>query len=87
MRGRGWVLASATVDHTARLPFCTKDFSRYLPIRRVRSGHGSVVRWVSYLLYFRWEIFENTCSHRVNELTEAYASYVASEFVSLGVSY
>ena len=61
--------------------------SRYSPIRRVRSGHGSVVRWVSYLLYFRWEFFENTCSHRVNELTEAYASYVASELVSLGVSY
>ena len=25
MRGRGWVLVSATVDHAARLPFCTKD--------------------------------------------------------------
>ena len=25
MRGRGWVLVFATVDHAARLPFCTKD--------------------------------------------------------------
>ena len=25
MRGRGWVLVSATVDHATRLPFCTKD--------------------------------------------------------------
>ena len=25
MRVRGWVLVSATVDHAARLPFCTKD--------------------------------------------------------------
>ena len=25
MRGRGWVLVSATVDYAARLPFCTKD--------------------------------------------------------------
>ena len=25
MRGRGWALVSATVDHAARLPFCTKD--------------------------------------------------------------
>ena len=25
MRGRGWVLVSATVDHAARLSFCTKD--------------------------------------------------------------
>ena len=27
MRGRGLVLVSATVDHSARLPFCTRDFS------------------------------------------------------------
>ena len=26
MRGRGWVLVSATVDHAARLSFCTKDY-------------------------------------------------------------
>ena len=25
MRGRGWVLVPATVDHASRLPFCTKD--------------------------------------------------------------
>ena len=25
MRGRGWVLVSATVDHASRLPFCTKE--------------------------------------------------------------
>ena len=27
MRGRGWVLVSATVDHAARLPFCTKYYT------------------------------------------------------------
>ena len=26
MRGRGWALVSATVDHAARLPFCTGNF-------------------------------------------------------------
>ena len=26
MRGRGWVLVSATVDHAARLLFCNKDY-------------------------------------------------------------
>ena len=26
MRGRGWILVSTTVDHAARLPFCTKDY-------------------------------------------------------------
>ena len=35
---------------------------------------------------FKWGTFENTCRHRVNELAEAYAFYVAQEFVSLGVS-
>ena len=29
--------------------------------------------------------FENICSHRVNEIAEAYASYVAQEFVPVGV--
>ena len=36
---------------------------------------------------FKLETFKNTCWHRVNELVEAYASYVAQEFVSLGVIY
>ena len=34
---------------------------------------------------FKLGTFENTCRHRVNELVEAYASYVAQEFVSLEV--
>ena len=85
MRGRGWVLVSATVDHAARLPFCTKDSLSLFTHPSCEAGtwFGSSMGVTSAL--FKWGNFENTCRHRVNELIEAYASYVAQKLVSLGV--
>ena len=74
------------LDHAARLPFCTKDsISLFIhPSCEAGTWFGSSMGVTS--APFKCGIFENTCRHRVNELTEAYASYVAQEFVSLGVS-
>ena len=43
MRGRGWVLVSATVDRAAKLPFCTKDSLSLFthPSCEVRTWFGS----------------------------------------------
>ena len=56
MRGQGWVLVSATVDHAARLPFCTKDYLSLFTHRSCEVGtwFGSSMGVVSAL--FRWEI-------------------------------
>ena len=47
VRGRGWILLSATVNPGAKLPFYTRVLSQYLPTRRARSGRVSAVQWAS----------------------------------------
>ena len=61
MRGRCWVLVSATVDHAARLPFCTKDSLSLFthPSCEVGTWLGSSMGVTSAL--FKWGNFENTC--------------------------
>ena len=54
--------------------------SRYLPIRRVRSGHGSAV----HVSPFKLEYLRKYLLTQVKS-AEAYASYVAQEFVPLGL--
>ena len=83
MRGRGWALVSATVDHGARLHFCTRDSISVSthPSCEVVTWFGSSMGVASIKL----GTFEGTRGHRVNELAEAYASYVAQELVPLGM--
>ena len=52
MRGRDWVLVSATVDHAARLPFCTKDYISLLTYPSCEAGtwFGSSTGVTSVLL-------------------------------------
>ena len=76
VRGRGWTLASATVDHGAELAFCTRGFtsvSAHPPcgrdMNRRFGGRG--------VCPLKYKTFYGTGRLSVNGLAEAYASYVA----------
>ena len=86
MRGQGSALVSANVNHGVRLLFCTRDsISVFIhPPCEVGTWFGSSMGVTSAPL--NWEpskVPADKC--RVNELAEADASYVAQEFVPLGM--
>ena len=77
MRGRGWALVSATVDHGARLPFCTRDsISAFIhPSCEVGTWLGSSLAVASAPL--NWEPSKLPADTESMNFVEAYASYVA----------
>ena len=58
MRGQGWALVSATVDHAARVPFCTRDSISVFtqPSCEVGTWFGSSMGVTSAFL--NWELSE-----------------------------